>query len=111
MSVEASTVIGCCSWPIQTRLRVTEPSVSAVGVWSPVWQFCVLLGIRSDSWGKRHHAIPVLHAEGKTTVLAYVMRSLWLFLLELPYKGLLGLEIEVIPLVLLGLPCIVDPRM
>ena len=36
MGAEASTLIGCCSWPIRVRLRVTGPSGSAVGVWSSV---------------------------------------------------------------------------
>ena len=62
----ASTMIGCCSWPIRARLRVTGPSGSAVGVrvWSSVWQFCVLSAIQLVSGGKRHRTSTVLHVGG-----------------------------------------------
>jgi hypothetical protein len=43
---------------------VTRPSGSAVGVWSLVWQFCILSAIQSVSGGKWHCASTVLHAEG-----------------------------------------------
>ena len=72
-------VIGCCSWPIWARLRVTGPSGSAVGVWSSVWQFCVLSAIRLVSGGKRHHTSAVLHVGGNRWASSLLFKLLGRF--------------------------------
>ena len=72
-------MIGCCSWLIRARLRVTGPSGSAVGVWSSVCQFCVLSAIRLVSGGKRHRTNTVLHVGGNRWASSLLFKLLGRF--------------------------------
>ena len=76
-------MIGCCSWPIRARLRVTGPSDSAVGVWSLVWQFCALSANWLVSGGRWHCTSTILHVGGNRWASSLLFKLLGRFSLSM----------------------------
>ena len=102
-------MIGCYSWSIRVRLRVTGPSGSAVGVWSSVWQFRVLSAIRSVTGGKRHCASTVLHAEGSHWASSLLFKLLGSFSILMASLIIVVVRLSLLAIVFVFLKSILCP--